>query len=41
MSTRPRFRLCDVATNEEEASSLARTNKPDVVLMDINLEGGR
>jgi two-component system, response regulator PdtaR len=35
------FDICDLATNGYQASELAMSNQPDVVLMDINLEGGR
>ena len=35
------FDICDVAANGYQASMLAMSNQPDVVLMDINLEGGR
>jgi hypothetical protein len=35
------FDLCDLASNGQQASALAMSNQPDVVLMDINLEGGR
>jgi DNA-binding NarL/FixJ family response regulator len=35
------FDLCDLAANGEQACRLAMSNRPDVVLMDINLEGGR
>jgi CheY-like chemotaxis protein len=35
------FDICDLAANGQQASTLAMTNQPDVVLMDINLEGGR
>jgi hypothetical protein len=35
------FESCDLAVNGQQASQLAMTNQPDVVLMDINLEGGR
>ena len=34
-------RICDLAANGQQASQLAMNNQPDVVLMDINLEGGR
>ena len=34
------FDLCDLASNGQQASALAMSNQPDVVLMDINLEGG-
>ena len=35
------FDICDLAANGQQASTLAMCNQPDVVLMDINLEGGR
>jgi AmiR/NasT family two-component response regulator len=35
------FDICDLAANGQQASKLAMSNQPDVVLMDINLEGGR
>jgi CheY-like chemotaxis protein len=35
------FDTCDLAANGHQASMLAMSNRPDVVLMDINLEGGR
>jgi two-component system, response regulator PdtaR len=35
------FDICDLAANGQQASILAMSNRPDVVLMDINLEGGR
>jgi CheY-like chemotaxis protein len=35
------FDICDLAANGHQASMLAKSNPPDVVLMDINLEGGR
>jgi len=35
------FEVCDLAANGQQASMLAMSNQPDVVLMDINLEGGR
>ena len=35
------FDICDLAANGQQASRLAMSNQPDVVLMDINLEGGR
>ena len=35
------FDICDLAANAQQASTLAMSNQPDVVLMDINLEGGR
>jgi two-component system, response regulator PdtaR len=35
------FDVCDLAANADKARSLAMSNQPDVVLMDVNLEGGR
>lgn len=35
------FDVCDLAANGHQASILAMSNQPNVVLMDINLEGGR
>jgi two-component system, response regulator PdtaR len=35
------FDICDLAANGQQASRLAMSNQPDVVLMDTNLEGGR
>lgn len=35
------FDICDLAADGQHASRLAMSNQPDVVLMDINLEGGR
>jgi DNA-binding response OmpR family regulator len=35
------FDICDLAANGQQASMLAMSNQPDVVLMDVNLEGGR
>ena len=35
------FDICDLAANGHQASRLAMSNQPDIVLMDINLEGGR
>ena len=35
------FDICDLASNGQQACILAMSNQPDVVLMDINLEGGR
>ena len=35
------FDICDLAANGQQASSFAMRDQPDVVLMDINLEGGR
>jgi DNA-binding NarL/FixJ family response regulator len=35
------FDVCGLAPNARQARSLAMSNEPDVVLMDVNLEGGR
>ena len=35
------FDICDLAANGQQASMFAMSNQPDIVLMDINLEGGR
>ena len=35
------FDTCELAADEQEAFSHAMSNQPDVVLMDVNLEGGR
>jgi DNA-binding NarL/FixJ family response regulator len=35
------FDICDLAADGQQASRLAMSNQPDVVVMDINLEGGR
>ena len=35
------FDICDIAANGQQASNLAMSNQPDVVLIDVNLEGGR
>ena len=35
------FDLCDLAANGRQALMHAMSHRPDVVLMDINLEGGR
>jgi len=35
------FDSCDLAADGQQASRLAMCNQPDIVLMDINLEGGR
>jgi DNA-binding response OmpR family regulator len=35
------FDTCDLAADGQAAVSHARSNQPDVVLMDVNLEGGR
>jgi DNA-binding response OmpR family regulator len=34
------FHTCDLAADGQQASMLAMNNQPDVVLMDVNLEGG-
>jgi DNA-binding response OmpR family regulator len=34
------FHICDLAADEQEAFSHAISDRPDVVLMDVNLEGG-
>ena len=34
------FDICDLAANGHQASMLAMSNQPDIVLMDVNLEGG-
>ena len=34
------FDVCGLAPSASKARSLAMTNQPDVVLMDVNLEGG-
>jgi AmiR/NasT family two-component response regulator len=34
------FDICDLAANGQQACMLAMNNQPDVVLVDINLEGG-
>jgi DNA-binding response OmpR family regulator len=33
------FHICDLAADGQQASMLAMNSKPDVVLMDVNLEG--
>ena len=35
------FDVCDLAANGHQATTLAMSNQPDLVLMDVNLEGGR
>jgi two-component system, response regulator PdtaR len=35
------FDVCGLAPSASKARSLAMTNQPDVVLMDVKLEGGR
>jgi DNA-binding response OmpR family regulator len=35
------FDICDLAPNAGKARSLAMSDQPDVVVMDVNLEGGR
>jgi DNA-binding NarL/FixJ family response regulator len=35
------FDVCGLAPSASKARSLAMTKQPDVVLMDVNLEGGR
>jgi DNA-binding NarL/FixJ family response regulator len=35
------FDICDLAANGHQASMLAMSNQPDVVLMDVDLEGDR
>jgi DNA-binding response OmpR family regulator len=35
------FDICELASNGGKARSLAMSDQPDVVLMDVNLEGGR
>jgi two-component system, response regulator PdtaR len=35
------FDVCDLATNGQQAFLLAMSDQPDVVLMDVCLEGGR
>jgi len=35
------FDTCDLAANGEQAFLHAKSDRPDVVLMDVNLEGGR
>src|SRR4030095_13060620 len=35
------FDVCDLAANGYQAATLAMSNQTDLVLMDVNLEGGR
>jgi two-component system, response regulator PdtaR len=35
------FEVCDLAPSASKAKSLAMSNQPHVILMDVNLEGGR
>jgi DNA-binding response OmpR family regulator len=35
------FDTCDLAADGKQAAMHAASNQPDVVLMDVNLEGGR
>ena len=35
------FDICDLAANGYQASMHAMEDQPDIVLMDVNLEGGR
>ena len=35
------FDACDLAANGQQAVLKAMSNQPDIVLMDVNLEGGR
>jgi CheY-like chemotaxis protein len=35
------FESCDLATNGQDAFLQVMSNEPDIVLMDVNLEGGR
>jgi CheY-like chemotaxis protein len=35
------FEFCEIASNPREALTLAMNRQPDVVLMDVCLEGGR
>ena len=35
------FDVCDLAANGHQAFEYAMRNKPDVILMDVSLEGGR
>ena len=35
------FASCDLAANGQDAFLQAMENQPDIVLMDVNLEGGR
>lgn len=34
------YRVLDLATNEAEAVSIAKSDNPNIILMDINLENG-
>jgi DNA-binding NarL/FixJ family response regulator len=35
------FEVCGLAPSAREARAVAMTDQPDIVLMDVNLEGGR
>ena len=35
------FDICDIAANRQDAFLQAMEDAPDIVLMDVNLEGGR
>jgi DNA-binding response OmpR family regulator len=35
------FDVCDLAPNAREARTVAMSDQPDIVLMDVNLDGGR
>lgn len=35
------FAICDLAANGQDAFLKVMENQPDIVLMDVNLEGGR
>ena len=35
------FDICDLAADGQQAVLKAMSNQPDIVLMDVNLEGGR
>ena len=35
------FDVCDLAANGHQACEYAMSNQPDVILMDVSLEGGR
>src|SRR5262245_14924639 len=35
------FAACDLAADEHQALSHAKSNRPNVALIDVNLEGGR
>jgi DNA-binding NarL/FixJ family response regulator len=37
----PGFDICGLASTADTARSIAMDNQPDVVLMDVNLDGGR